>query len=199
MPRNHRCFRKGARGLGNEQEAAFRELYDAYYADVYRFVYQSVRDKAEVEDLVQEIFWQAYRSFLTFRGECEYRTWLFSIAHNRLNSMWRKFFRRRKIAEQYERELAVEQELAQGGPDDLERLLLIQQLTAEMERLPPHYRDVIRLRYLHDFSVADTALILGVSEAKVRMLSHRAILKLRENWNGEEEAACKIDSKYQNA
>ncbi|HEU4963006.1 MAG TPA: RNA polymerase sigma factor [Bacilli bacterium] len=184
--------------MGEEQERAFRELYDAYYADVYRYVYHAMQDKADVEDMVQEVFWQAYRSFASFRGDCEYKTWLFSIAHNRLNSMWRTFFRRKKIAAQYEQAARAEAELMQSGDGDVERVLLAQELEREMDRLPPHYREVVTLRYLHDFSVADTGRVLGMTDAKVRLLTHRAILKLRENWSEGEGGpmACKIDSGY---
>ena len=89
---------------------AFRELYDSCYGDVYRYVYQMVGQKQEVEDLVQEVFLQAYRHFAKFRGECGYKTWLFAIAHHHVNSMWRKWFRRKKIYERYEQDIAREQE-----------------------------------------------------------------------------------------
>ena len=55
-----------------------------------------------------------------------------------------------------------------------------------LEQLPAHYRDVVVLRYLHDFSVAETGIILRMTDAKVRVTTHRAILKLREKWNHSE-------------
>jgi RNA polymerase sigma-70 factor, ECF subfamily len=179
-------------------EDAFRELYNAYFGDVYRFVLQSVRNKEDVEDLVQEIFLQAYRSFAGFRGECNYKTWLFAIAHNHLNSMWRKLFRRKKIYEQYEQDLRTERGHV-GAEDDWERLLLTQHLTEALQQLPDHYRNVLTLRYLHEFSVADTGIIMHTNDARVRVLTHRALLKLREIWDGGGEAACQmIDSKCLN-
>lgn len=181
--------------MNGEMEAAFREIYDAYYGDVYRFVCQSVRNQGEAEDLVQEVFLQAYRSFHKFRGECGYKTWLFSIAHNYVNSMWRKFFRRKKIREQYESGLREEQTAAYSMDEEWERRELSQQLHQELQRLPEHYREVIVLRYLHEFSAADAALILGTNEGHVRTLSHRAMTKLRANWEQGGVLPCKIDSK----
>lgn len=175
-------------------EAAFQELYLAYFGDVYRFVYQSVCKKEDVEDLVQEIFIQAYRNFAGFRGECGYKTWLFAIAHNHLNSMWRKLFRRKKIYEQYEQEARTD--LRHAADTDWERLQLTQQLMEALQQLPDHYRDVVVLRYIHDFNVADTALILQTNEGRVRLLTHRALLKLREIWERGGVTACQmIDSK----
>lgn len=181
----------------NALEDSFHELYNAYFADVYRFVSQSVRNKADVEDLVQEIFLQAYRHFAGFRGECGYKTWLFAIAHNQMNSMWRKLFRRKKIFEQYEQNVRAEASLL--PVEDVERLLLTQQLSEAMGQLPDSYREVVALRYLHDFSVADTAIILNTSDSRVRVLTHRALLKLRDIWETGGETACtKIDFNYLN-
>ncbi|KEO84659.1 RNA polymerase sigma factor [Tumebacillus flagellatus] len=163
-------------------EQAFYEIYNAYYQDVYRYVFHTVKQRADVEDLVQEIFLQAYRSFMKFRGESGYRTWLFSIAHNHLNSMWRKLFRRKQIHEQYERD--VRSELTEDD-GEWKRMLLQQELREALLQIPDHYRDVVVLRYLHDFHVGDAAVILGMTEAKVRMLTHRAILKLRDVWERE--------------
>jgi RNA polymerase sigma-70 factor, ECF subfamily len=161
----------------------FRELYDAYYGDVYRYVAQSIRQKDEIEDMVQEIFLQAYRNFGKFRGECGYKTWLFAITHHHINSMWRKFFRRKKIYEQYEQAERVQQQELQGASDsEWERRLLHEQLLQELDRLTDPYRNVVVLRYINEFSVADTAIIMGTTDSRVRVLTHRAILKLRENW-----------------
>jgi RNA polymerase sigma-70 factor (ECF subfamily) len=169
--------------VSRSSEDVFRELYDAYFGDVYRYVAQSVRQKDEVEDMVQDIFLQAYRNFGKFRGECGYKTWLFAIAHHSINSMWRKFFRRKKIYEQYEQEQRDREQEAQRAFDsEWERRLLHEQLLQELNRLPDHYRNVVVLRYIHEFSVADTAIIMGTSDSRVRVLTHRAILKLRENW-----------------
>lgn len=173
--RGHGCVKQS-------QEDVFRELYHTYYGDIYRYIWQSVRNKDEVEDLVQDIFLQAYRSYGKFRGECGYKTWLFAIAHHHVNSMWRKFFRRKKIYEQYEQEVRTVEQGAYTLDGEWERKVLHEQLMSEMQRLPEHYRNVVLLRYIHEFSVADTATILGMNEGRVRLLAHRAILKLRENW-----------------
>ncbi|MGZ4032542.1 MAG: RNA polymerase sigma factor [Tumebacillaceae bacterium] len=184
--------------MQSASEDAFRELYNTYFGDVYRYVLQSVRNKEDVEDLVQEIFLQAYRNFTAFRGESTYKTWLFAIAHNHLSSMWRKLFRRKKIYAQYEKEVRADLQVM-GAADDWERLLLTRQLTEALQQLPDHYREVVVLRFLHEFSVADTANILHTSESRVRVLTHRALLKLRQLWDQGGEAACQmIDSKCLN-
>jgi RNA polymerase sigma-70 factor (ECF subfamily) len=79
--------------------------------------------------------------------------------------------------------------------EDWERRLLSQQLRVELGRLPDHYRKVVVLRYLHEFSTADVAVILDTSESRVRTLAHRAMTKLRDNWEQGGELPCQIDSK----
>lgn len=188
---------KGGERVKGETERLFRELYNDHYGDVYRFVRQSVQHREEVEDLVQDIFIQAYRNFEKFRGECGYKTWLFAIAHNQLNSMWRKFFRRKRIAKQYEQDIKAEAEASYTMEAEWEQRLLSSELHVALEQLSEQYREVIVLRYLHDFSVSDAAIIMNTNDTRVRVLTHRAIIKLRDIWERGEELACKIESNYQ--
>lgn len=185
--------------MGNEADELFYELYDNYFRDVYRFVYQMVRDKEQVEDLLQEIFLLVYKNLKRFRGESEYKTWLFAIAHNHVKSFWRKWLRRKKI------DTAQQQDLYRQPPvisseAAWEKRYLAEQIGDVLQAMPSTYRDVIILRYLHDFTVSETAIVLGTTNSRVSVLTHRALAKMRDLWKDEEEEIrCLMDSTYQNA
>ncbi|WP_156900038.1 sigma factor-like helix-turn-helix DNA-binding protein [Alicyclobacillus contaminans] len=57
---------------------------------------------------------------------------------------------------------------------------LMVEVAASLHQLNPSYRQVVILRYVENFSVPETAAILGWSEKKVRNSTHRAMLKLRD-------------------
>src|SRR5437016_13496280 len=60
----------------------FERLVEQYRARVLRFVFASVRDMDLAETVTQDCFWNAYKSWSAFRGECSVNTWLMRIAVN---------------------------------------------------------------------------------------------------------------------
>ena len=61
---------------------AFRELFRRHREDVARLVYRLSGSRAEVEDLVQEVFLQVHRSLGDFRGDSRLTTWLYRVTVN---------------------------------------------------------------------------------------------------------------------
>jgi RNA polymerase sigma factor (sigma-70 family) len=66
----------------NGEEEAFAALFEAHKKRIYTLCWQMVGDVAEVEDLTQEAFIQAFRKLATFRGDSTFSTWLYRIAVN---------------------------------------------------------------------------------------------------------------------
>jgi len=62
--------------------AAFAELVDKYKQPVLNFIYRTLRDEIEAEDLAQTVFLQVYRSRSRYRQTAKFSTWLFTIARN---------------------------------------------------------------------------------------------------------------------
>ena len=61
---------------------AFRELFRAHREDVARLVHRMMGARADVEDLVQEVFLQVHRSIGEFRGDARFSTWLYRLTVN---------------------------------------------------------------------------------------------------------------------
>ena len=68
--------------LAGKREA-YRRLVEKYQGRVAAAISRVIGFRPEVEDLVQETFWQAYRSLGRFRGEARFSTWLMRIAVNK--------------------------------------------------------------------------------------------------------------------
>jgi RNA polymerase sigma factor (sigma-70 family) len=75
---------------GQEALPSFEILYDRYHVQVYRYLHAHLRHEHDAADLVQQVFFQAWRQAQTYeprRGSVA--AWLFSIAHHRLVDFYR--------------------------------------------------------------------------------------------------------------
>jgi RNA polymerase sigma-70 factor (ECF subfamily) len=174
------------------QTEKFSELVRRYEQKLYNFGRRMCGDPADAEDLVQDTFLNVFRYLKDFRHETKFKNWLYRVAA----SSCLKKRRRSKFAP--ERELSLEEfapdeasgEAAQA-PDwaqvPLEKLLneeLVQTLHQAILSLPEPYRLVVVLRDMEGFSTEETAQIMNISGANVKVRLHRARLFLREKLKG---------------
>ncbi len=76
-------------------EAAFNVLYNRYFDKVYNFTFRKLRNHAESEELVQEIFYCVFTSLKSFEGRSSLLSWIYGIMKNNINN----YFRRNRNAE----------------------------------------------------------------------------------------------------
>lgn len=63
-------------------KSAFREIFARHHADVARLVYRMMGPTPDLEDIVQEVFLQVFRSLKDFRGDAKLSTWLHRVTVN---------------------------------------------------------------------------------------------------------------------
>ena len=155
-----------------DERARFAELYEQNFERVYAFVARRVRDRAEAEDVVSEVFYKALRNIDGYeeRGT-PFVAWLYTIARNVV-------FDR---AKQAQREAPLDDVDGPAVHDDVERRALLFRL---VDTLPPAQRDVLVARFAQDRSIAEVARQLGRSEGAVKQLQLRAIEALRAQVRG---------------
>ena len=151
----------------------FQELYEDNLVSVYRFVFKSVRNREEAEDLTSQIFLKALRYLEPEHSPQSARSWLFKIAHTTIADYWRTHYRTLISS------LDVRMEFGWEGPAE-EVILGTNELAAErvgnlLQALPERYREVLRCRFLFNLSIRETAATMGVSEANVKTLQFRAL------------------------
>lgn len=150
------------------------ELFRAFHRDVYGYLYSMCRDAALAEDLTGETFLEAVRSFASFRGEADCKTWLFTIARRR----WFAWLRRKKRQPETE---ALDEFLAGGEPGPPARAdaaALYARVRALLEAEPPRARKVAALR-LEGYSFYEIGLACGVSESSARVIDFRVKKRIR--------------------
>lgn len=153
---------------------AFAELYDQTAPVVYRFAYSLVRDHHRAEDLVSETYRRAIDRLPAYRDQGRpFHAWLFTIARNLAIDNGRRG----------RRELPL---LDHDTPDDAwlgEALARAQEgaaLRTAIARLSELHRAVLVLRYGHGCSCREVAQQLGKTEAAIKQLSYRALIRLRK-------------------
>lgn len=165
--------RKGDIHYVNDEKSpreAIRQLFEEYADDIYRYVSYLLPIHYDARDVVQEVFLRAYRAWEGFEYRSTGRTWLYTIARNCVYDLLRKKHAEEVLLDRYTHETR-----------DFHRSLdTIFEYEDLIRKLPKNYRQVIVLRAVEDFSVSDTARVMGISEANVRLTFHRAKKKFAE-------------------
>lgn len=165
--------------VARHNPAAFAQIYQRYAPYIYRYLLTKVNDRQDAQDLTAQTFAVALKNLDGFRADGSLAAWLTVIARNHAVS----FYRRQR------RELPLDDELPLTAPATEEivgrRLRLASVLTA-LDQLPAERAEVIRLRIFAELSTAETAQVMGKSEAGVKMLLLRALRDLRQHVGLEE-------------
>ncbi|ACZ39767.1 RNA polymerase sigma factor [Sphaerobacter thermophilus] len=155
---------------------ALDRLFRREWRPVYGLIYHRVQDRAEAQDLTQEVFLRALRGLDRYeqRG-VPFRAFLTTVARNLLRDRWR-----RQGPTLVTIDHAAHLPAVTAGPEQqvLTRLTA-DQLRAHLATLPPDYQTVLRLRLIEDRPVAEVATLMGRSPGAVRTLQHRALAALR--------------------
>jgi RNA polymerase sigma-70 factor (ECF subfamily) len=168
--------------LVNESHRALEQQFDRvlreHGAAITRLASSYERNAGTREELVQEIALAIWQALPGFRGECSERTFVFRIAHNRaLTHVWRRRPVHEPLDELEERDQPVD---PRARPEDrVARQNEHERLMSAVYLLPVMHRQIITLT-LEDFSYAEMAEILGITENNVAVRLNRARKALKE-------------------
>ena len=151
------------------------ELFHKYYQDVYRYLFSLCRDPALAEELAAEVFLEIVRSFRSFRGASDVRTWLFSVARHRWFAWLRKQGREVPIQELHEDLISMERSLEQQYAHRETARRALELLGQEPER----HRTIVLMR-AEGYSFYEIGKAAGVSESTARVMDHRTRKKIRQ-------------------
>jgi RNA polymerase sigma-70 factor, ECF subfamily len=141
--------------IASGDSRAFRVLVDAHAGPLLTYVTRILKNQAESEEIVQEVFVRVWQKAETYNGSTRATTWLHSIAHNLAIDALRK---RRPTGT-----LDVDKD---GGPDSerpsnlLEQKERAESLDAALTQLPERQRMALHLRYEQGLKEAEVAEVL---------------------------------------
>lgn len=164
------------RRMAAGDQSAMNALYARHNVRLYRFLVRLTRNEATAEEIMNEVFLEAWRTAGKFEGRSAVSTWLMAIAHHRAVSVLRK-----------RGETALDDATMAELADDNDTPEVTAQkrskseiMRACMDKLTAEHRAIIDLVYYHDKSVAEAAEITGVPEATVKTRMFYARKKLAE-------------------
>ena len=134
-----------------------------------------VRNNAEADDLVQETFAQALKSFHRYTPDTNCRAWLVTILYH-LNSKRKYKLGQLKLVEDTEEQIAETVAFVPSIPEELKDEEILQAL----EKLPKAFRDVVVLTDVEEFSYKEVAEFMQVPIGTVMSRLHRGRKLLRQ-------------------
>ena len=153
--------------MADGDKRAFKTLYVRHHVRVFRFVMRLVGNESTAEEVVNEVFLEAWRHAPEFKGNSQVATWLLSIARFKTISECR----RRSEAQLDDKVAAVIEDPADNPSTSLEKLERTDILQECLTKLTPIHREVINLIYYQGKKIEEVAQFTGapISTIKTRM------------------------------
>lgn len=160
---------------GNKR--AWLKLVKRYEKPLYNYALRMVSHPDDALDLLQEIFLSVFRNLSSYRGDGQFKSWIFRIAHFRCV----EYYRKKRPNDSLDDVPEQVDEHQDSQPEMLiSRLQNGTKVVDAMQRLPINQRAVVELKFFQQFTFEDIARQLGISvnTAKSRLYSALDKLKL---------------------
>jgi RNA polymerase sigma factor (sigma-70 family) len=164
---------------GGDGAVDFEEIYRKYFGDVYRYMRRLSGDAGLAEDITSDAFFRALRSLDKFRGDCDIRIWLCSIARNCYYSHLQKARRLSSL------ETAVETADAAESPEEqVMRRGDAEEIRRALHDVPEPYREVFMWRVYGELSFKEIGRMFRRTDNWACVTYHRARNMIRERMEG---------------
>jgi len=156
---------------------ALGALYDRYVDRIYNYIYHRVGQADLAEDLTSQVFARMLEAIREGRAwRTSFSGWIYRIAHNLVIDHYRRRGRAAFV------ELEEASPLLSDEADPLRKVearLESEHLRAALGKLTEEQAEVIALRFLDEFSIAEVAAMMNKTEGAIKALQYRAVLALR--------------------
>jgi|GEM_PF-498804 len=165
----------------------FSDVFDEYSKDIYRYILSKVRHRETAEDIAQDVFLNAFRSWESYTDSGQLRAWLFKIAHNAVLRQYEYANKTRVVFS-----ISRSDPSAEGGetdfPDfscdpenDFLRKDAVDRIMRSVEELSDVHQVVFKCRYIEDMSLIETADFVGLPLGTVKSRAHYAVREIKKS------------------
>jgi RNA polymerase sigma-70 factor (ECF subfamily) len=165
--------------LGKMEEEEFLELLEGRLKILYKIAYSYFKDEDSASDAVQDAVVTAYKNINKLKDKDKFNSWITTILVNRC----REILRRNKVIvfQQYDANVIDTKILNEAKHlSDYEKVENKLYFINLLNKLDEKYRDVIRLKYFGDYTLAEISTILDIPLGTVKSRLNFAIKKLKK-------------------
>jgi RNA polymerase sigma-70 factor (ECF subfamily) len=160
---------------------AFDEIFSAYYKPIYYFIYKMVHNTDTAEDITQDTFVKVYKGLSKAADDIKLSPWIYRIAHNACIDYLRKHKASLELIDNVNYEEDAQESKGSDNPEvSYLNIELRNKINKTMMKLNNRYKTVLILRDYNDLPYKDIGQILGLTEAAVKSLIHRARLEFQK-------------------
>lgn len=159
----------------HHQSGAFAILYRRHLNRVYHYLLARTQNVADAQDLTAQTFMSALENIRRYQPQGKFLAWLLTIARHKANDHFRH--QRHLISLEDAEEMPHP---ALPPEEAVDRRLQLEHIAHALNQLSPERAEALNLRLFSGLSAAEISIMLGKSEAAVKMLIHRAWHDLRQ-------------------
>lgn len=162
-----------------ENPRGFEPLYNKYYEQILRYIYQRIDDKETAYDIASQVFLKALNNIhkYEYRG-VPFASWLYRIAKSELYQSFRDKKARRTVNVDTVHLSDVIDEMEEDTTDENRQLLL-----EVIDKLKEEEIQLVELRFFERRSFKEIGEILEITENNAKVKSHRVVKKMKKLFN----------------
>jgi RNA polymerase sigma-70 factor, ECF subfamily len=170
----------------NSRSEPLDKLYQEHACDVRRWARRLAGPRADLEDLVHDVFVIALRRRFVSRREASVKTWLFRVTDHVVRNRMRRGFIRRLLFNRHQDALVSLAPVPRTPQEEIERRERHVRLYQALDKLPDSYRTALILYEIEGLSGEEVSALTGVGLGTVWVRLHRGRSKLLEVLHKEE-------------
>lgn len=148
---------------------AYAQLFSQYELDLYKMAFIYVGNEADALDVIQEVAYRSFKYIHSLQNASYLKTWLIRIVINCAINLLKK---REPIVE-----FELESELGEEPHEELPERWALEDV---MTKLTKEEKDVILLRFYHDYTLSQVAQVLQLKFGTTKTILYRALKKLKQ-------------------
>ncbi len=154
---------------------AFKAIYDNYFSQILTYVYNRMDDKDKAIDVTQQTFLKALKNIHKYENRgLPFSSWLYRIAHNELNDVFRKNSKLRTVNLTDHFSNLLQQEMEDEGLSDW-----ITKLKVVIKSLKESDFRIVEMRFFEERPFAEIGEILEITENNAKVKTYRILDKMK--------------------
>ncbi len=152
-------------------------LFERHHRSLFGFLFHMTGQRELSEDMAQNVFYRILKYKHAFRGDGEFKTWMYHLARNVINDNGRAV--KRTVKHQEVTNLAEEIAGSYLADESIQKKQELALLKNAMNNLQPESREILILSKFQELKYHEIAAIMDITEGAVKVRVHRALHQLK--------------------